>query len=115
MDDAAPSLDPLDDMGRALRHMIRIDRRAMGRAYAGDIREILDRDRQPAQYAPLARRQSLDRLRMFSRPVETERWQSIDLPIDCVDPGLQRFQHPSMADIAPVQPVENLTRRLVDQ
>ena len=80
-DDAALALDALHHRMRSRRYVIAEDRRAIGRAHAGDVGQVLDRHRQPGEpagfafgVAPGAVHQPL---RMIARAVETQGRQGI--------------------------------------
>ena len=78
--------------------MIGKDGRAIGRADASNIVEVLDRDRQAAEpgTGPAVRRiPAFDALRLFAGPLEAPRRQGIERPVSLLDAPeghLQQFQ-----------------------
>jgi hypothetical protein len=95
--------------------MIRIDRRAVGRAHPGDSLQILDRHRKPAQHPALVHRQRRDPGGMAARPVEAQGWQGIDRAVDRRHPRLQRIEHFRMGDFTGVEVGQNLAGGHADQ
>ena len=115
VDHPAPHLDPLDDEAGGLRHMIGIDRRALGRAHPGDVLQVLDRHRKAAEDAALRHRPRGDPGRMRPRPVEAEGGQRVDRPVHRRHPRLQRVQHLREGDFTRVQPGQHLAGGHADQ
>ena len=85
--------------------------RAVSRAHAGDVLEILDRNRQPAE----DRIAKVARAGPFARTVETQGRQRIELAVDLRDAGLQRIQRVGDADFSGLQQRDDCARAFADQ
>ena len=99
--------------------MIPEDRRAVGRAHAGDVGQVLDGDRQTGEpaglalgLAPLAAHQAP---RVLARAIETQRRQRIDGRLDLGDAPLGRVDQVERRDIAALQTGHRFGGRQPDQ
>ena len=106
-DNAASALDPLDHRVRTRRHMVAEDRRAVGRAHAGDIGEILDGDRQAGEPAGLSLRLATfaahQPFGMGTRAIDAEGRQRIDRRLDLRDPPRRGVDEVERRDLAALQ------------
>ena len=114
-DDAALALDAQDQRVRFRRHVVGEERRAVGRAHARDIGEVLDRDRQAGEPAGLARgfagRAALhDTLGMVAGAVEAEGRQRVYRRLDLADAPGGGFDQLERRDLAFPQPRYGLDR-----
>ena len=84
---------PPDRLGVARRDVRVEHRRAVRRAHALRVEQVLDAERDPLERAGLASRpRRLGRDRLLARPLQAERRESADQPVDGVDAGGARVQ-----------------------
>ena len=89
IDDAALAFEMGDEHIGCGRDTILVNGRALRRAHARHVGQVLDRHRKARQHAALAQRLGHQPTRMLARPVEAERRQRID---HAVNGGNARFQ-----------------------
>ena len=118
-DDAALALDALHHGVRGLGHVVPEDRRAVGRAHAGDVGQVLDGDRQAAEpsgltlgLAPLAAHEAPG---VLARAIEAQGRQRVDRGLDLGDAPLGRVDQVERRDVAALQARHRLRRRQADQ
>ena len=108
-DDGAPRLQGLDQHIGALRHMIGIDRRALGRTHAGDVDEVLDRDRQTAKprlRAVPGRAVRHDAPGMVTGAIGAKRGERVDLAVHRIDARQRGVDHLERRNLACPQPLD---------
>ena len=103
VDDAALRFEMLDQNVGLLRHVVRVDRRALRGAHARDIDQVLDRDRHAGKLAALRDRLLHQPVGMLARPVEAARRQRIDGAIDRRDALFQRVEQIVRRDLAALE------------
>ena len=87
--------------------MVGKDRRAVGGAYAGDVGEVLDGDRQASEQAAFSGRQARDAVGMRARAFEAQCRQRVDGAVDRRNTALQRSEEVMRRDLLAPQQVDD--------
>ena len=111
VDDAAIAFKQFDDDVGAGGHGVFVNRRALSGSHAGDVGEVLDRDRKPGEQAAFAQRLLHQRLRIRARPIKAQGRQRIGLAVNLGDPLLQCVQQVERRDLAGIELVNDCACR----
>ena len=115
VDHPAIVFEMLDQDIRLRRDIILVDRRALRGQDAGDIGQVLDRDRQPREQPALGGRLLHQRGGVLAGAVEAQRRQRVDLAVDLGDAFFQHVEQVERGNFARFQFADDGTRRLTHQ